>query len=230
MPRAFETIDAFMGEAFGKYGEYEPFVMYVMTPEGYEGGGEFFTKFGLEIRDNIKLATLTSDWRKGGQRLIGTKRSRNSDGDWEESQIYIPKRPVEGDLIYIPTFGKAVFEITFVEDERPFYAHGELFLYELNCEKFVYSGEAFDLVPDDDADEKEIEDVETLDELDDDIQDRDQVIELIIPEEERETDEEKFNTEDQEYDFSEEDDIIVADDDDPFSASDVWVDDDISVV
>ena len=223
IPKGFENVDAFMGEALGKYGEYEPFVMYVMNPEGYEGGGEFFAKFGLEIRDNVKLATLTSDWSQGDPRILGTKRYENADGDTVEEQVFIPKRPVEGDLVYIPIFGKAFFEITFVEDERPFFPHGQLFLYELNCSKFIHGGEKFDLVPDVDADEKEIRDVKQIDQVDDEIEERDKVIRLIIPDAEKETDEERHNTEDDQYDFAEKEDVIVPGTS-PFSTGDEWAD------
>jgi hypothetical protein len=51
-------------------------------------------------------------------------------------------RPNEGDLIYIPLSG-SFHEIKFVEHEAAFYQLANIFVYELHCESFEYSGEKF---------------------------------------------------------------------------------------
>lgn len=54
------------------------------------------------------------------------------------------KRPREGDLIVFiadPTEPKVVFEITFTEDELPFYQIGKRNVYRMEVEKFHYSHE-----------------------------------------------------------------------------------------
>jgi hypothetical protein len=97
--------------------------MYLANVEGYEGDGDFFSKFGLEIRD-------TSNF-------IVTRRSFDR---------YVPPsvciRPREGDLIFVPVLQK-IFEIKFVEEELLFFSLGKRnpYIYELRCELFRYSNE-----------------------------------------------------------------------------------------
>jgi hypothetical protein len=52
-------------------------------------------------------------------------------------------RPNEGDLIWFPTT-KHLFEIKFVEAERPFYQLGKGYVWECQCELFEYSDEQLD--------------------------------------------------------------------------------------
>lgn len=97
--------------------------MYLANVEGYEGDGDFFSKFGLEIRDSSNFVV-----------------------SWRTFNKYVPTavrpRPREGDLIYVPVFQK-LFEIKFVEEELMFFALGRNnpYLYELRCELFRYSNE-----------------------------------------------------------------------------------------
>lgn len=97
--------------------------MYLANVEGYEGDGDFFSKFGLEIRDSSNFVV-----------------------SWRTFNKYVPTAvrpcPREGDLIYVPVFQK-LFEIKFVEEELMFFALGRNnpYLYELRCELFRYSNE-----------------------------------------------------------------------------------------
>lgn len=99
--------------------------MYIANVEGYEGDGDFFSKFGLDIRDNSNFVLAARAFRK-----------------------YIPSniaaRPREGDLIYIPVM-KKIFEIKFVEEELLFFSlgHRNPYIYELRCELFRFSDENF---------------------------------------------------------------------------------------
>jgi len=94
--------------------------MYIKNVEGFEGQGEFLSKFGLDIRDQI---TLTTSIRRFEQLDSG----------------YV--RPREGDLIYFP-LNKKLFEIEFVEHESIFYQAGTLPVYDLRCELFAYNQQA----------------------------------------------------------------------------------------
>lgn len=100
--------------------------MYVANVEGYEGDGDFFSKFGLEIRDTSNFIISTRSFQK-----------------------YIPTnialRPREGDLIYVPVMRK-LFEIKFVEEELNFFSIGKRnpYMYELRCELFRFSDEQID--------------------------------------------------------------------------------------
>jgi hypothetical protein len=102
--------------------------MYLDSLEGFEGDGTILSKFGLEIRDQANLIVSKRRW----EQLVGT---------WNNQIDGI--RPKEGDLIYIP-FSKTLFEIRFVEHERPFYQLQNLPVYRLECELFEYRSEKID--------------------------------------------------------------------------------------
>ena len=98
--------------------------MYIVGVEGFEGDAEFLSKFGVEIRDQIKLAVSRPPFATN----VGTPAG-------------IP-RPREGDLIWMPLM-PALFEIKFVEHELPFYQLGALQFWLMTIEKFEYSQERF---------------------------------------------------------------------------------------
>lgn len=102
--------------------------MYIENIEGFDGEGDLFTKFGVEIRDQATFIVARKRWEntvyKYDNDISGT-------------------RPLEGDLLYIP-FSKKLFEITMVEHEQPFYQLKNLPTYKLRCELFEYSGEDLD--------------------------------------------------------------------------------------
>ncbi len=101
--------------------------MYVKNVDGFEGEGDFLSKFGLQIRDSMTLTVAIRTWENEVGRNI-------------ESQ---PSRPLEGDLIYFP-LNKKVFKIMFVEHEAIFYQMGSLQTYDLRCELFEFSNERFE--------------------------------------------------------------------------------------
>jgi len=98
--------------------------MYIKNFDGFEGEGDFLSKFGLEIRDEMTLTIA----RRTFELDVG-QYTRND-------------RPLEGDLIYFP-LNKKMFEIKFVEHEPVFYQMGALQMYDLRCEMFEYSQETF---------------------------------------------------------------------------------------
>ena len=57
--------------------------------------------------------------------------------------VRLSTRPKEGDLIYFP-LGKRLFEVKFVEHEKPFYQLQKNYVYELRCELFRYEDEDID--------------------------------------------------------------------------------------
>ena len=94
---------------------------------GFEGEGDLFTKFGIELRDQANFVVSRKRWSQ----LIGANL---------EKQNF---RPREGDLIYL-TLTNSCFEIRRVETETPFYQLSQLPTFRLQCELFEYSGEDFD--------------------------------------------------------------------------------------
>ena len=54
--------------------------------------------------------------------------------------MIVEGRPNEGDVIYLPLMN-SFFEITFVEDQEPFFQLGNLPVYKLRVTRFEYSNE-----------------------------------------------------------------------------------------
>jgi len=99
--------------------------MYIKSVDGFEGEGDFLSKFNIEIRDEMVLTVA----RKRFDEEVPTENTTNAIG-----------RPSEGDLIYFPLNNK-IFEVKFVEHESVFYQMGSLQTYDLRCELFEYSHE-----------------------------------------------------------------------------------------
>lgn len=101
--------------------------MYIENIEGFDGEGDLFTKFGVELRDQATFVVARRRWKQ----LIGNRLT--------EANF----RPREGDLIYLP-LSKSIFEIRKVETETPFYQLSQLPTFRMQCELFEYSDEDFD--------------------------------------------------------------------------------------
>ncbi len=103
-----------------------PLELYITNVDGYEGEREFFSKFGLEIRNNMSVIV-----------------SKRSFARWVPQDKYT--RPREGDLIYIPFLSNTgeIYEIKYVNYSEAFYVLGNKFpyFYKLELEKFKYSQE-----------------------------------------------------------------------------------------
>ena len=106
-----------------------PLELYITNVDGYEGEREFFSKFGLEIRNNMSVIV-----------------SKRSFARWVPQDRYI--RPREGDLIYIPFLAQTgeLYEIKYVNFSEAFYVLGNKYpyFYKLELEKFKYSQETID--------------------------------------------------------------------------------------
>ena len=97
---------------------------YIKNVEGFEGEGDFLSKFNLEIRDRVTLTIA----RKTFFDEVGNLKSLD--------------RPREGDIIYFP-LNRKFFEIKFVEHEAIFYQLGALQTFDVVCELLEYSNEKF---------------------------------------------------------------------------------------
>jgi hypothetical protein len=111
--------------------------MYIESVEGFDGDGDLFTKFGVEIRDAVTLVMARRRWNTEIRKFNEGPEDIND----REANVYY--RPREGDLIHIP-MADATFEIQKVEDENPFYQLGNLPTFKMRCEKFEYSDERFE--------------------------------------------------------------------------------------
>ena len=129
IPRSQITQDVILNDDYSEFKDNYVIEMYIANTEGFEGEGNLMSKFGLEIRDQ---ATFVVAKRRFGQLVDIPDNSLRED------------RPREGDLVYLP-LSKSLFEIKFVEHEKPFYQVNQLPTYELQCELFEYSSEKFDV-------------------------------------------------------------------------------------
>jgi len=121
--------DTILGEdRASKFDEAYMIEAYIENPEGFDGSGDLYQKFGLEIRDEATFIIARKQWTN----LVGV---------WNNDVETI--RPMEGDLIFLPMTNK-FFEISFVEHEQPFYQLSKLPVYKLNCSLFEYNDEDFD--------------------------------------------------------------------------------------
>tara|TARA_B100000214_G_scaffold210389_1_gene152770 strand:- start:530 stop:2206 length:1677 start_codon:yes stop_codon:yes gene_type:complete len=104
---------------------------YINNYEGYSGAGDVMTKFGVSLRDEVTL-TISQE------RFTDFIAPFLDDADYE-----LGSRPREGDLVYFP-LGQRLFEVKFVEHEKPFYMLQKNYVYELQCELFEYEDEIID--------------------------------------------------------------------------------------
>ena len=125
LPRTLVREDELFGEdrSPSRFTTGREIEMLVESVDGFEGDGEVFSRFGLEIKDNVSL-------------LVARKRFETEFGDLGFLS------PREGDLLYFPISG-GLFEIDYVERENPFYQLNKISTYKITCSLFRYSGEDF---------------------------------------------------------------------------------------
>jgi preprotein translocase subunit Sss1 len=111
---------------------------YVNTYEGYSGAGDILSKFGMSLRDELLITISKERFEDFIAPFLG-----GLDDGTGEGEIILSTRPREGDLVYFP-LGQRIFEVKFVEHEKPFYQLGKNYVYELKCELFEYEDEVID--------------------------------------------------------------------------------------
>ena len=129
LPRDLVNEDVLLGDdVASRFPTSHKVEMYIENVEGFDGEGDLFTRFGVEIRDEATFVV---------SRTRFSAQVRRPDND------IATDRPTEGDLIYLPLANK-MFEIQHVEHEQPFYQIENLPVYKMRCTLFEYSGEDFD--------------------------------------------------------------------------------------
>ena len=169
LPKTISGIDHLFGEdKLLKYETAADVEMYVKNVEGFEGEGEFMSKFGVQLNDQLTLTVARKRFDQIRTEKLQTEvgynyvqESANTDapsrqfltGNSHTESIVLEtgttgvnnysitsERPQEGDLVFFPLVNK-IFEIKFVEHEDIFYQTGRLQSYDLRCELFKYSSE-----------------------------------------------------------------------------------------
>lgn len=130
LPRQYITKKSVIKEVIeSQFNFAYPIEAYVDSYEGYGGQGTILSKFGIQELDDLNLIISKERWEVYVSTLI-----KNLE------DIEISNRPKEGDLIYFP-YGNRLFEIKYVEHEKPFYQLRKNYVYELRCELFRYENE-----------------------------------------------------------------------------------------
>lgn len=133
LPRHYLTEKTVIKEVIeSKFNNAYPIEAYVDTYEGYEGQGTILSKFGIQPLTDLTLIISKERFETYITPLIQN-----------QPNIKLSTRPKEGDLIYFP-LGDRLFEIKYVEHEKPFYQLQENYTYELRCELFRYEDEVID--------------------------------------------------------------------------------------
>jgi len=129
LPRDIVNEDTILGDDIpSRFNSSHIIEMYIENTEGFDGEGDLFTKFGVEIRDEATFVVSRRRWNAAVKQM-----------DSEVTAV----RPLEGDLIYLP-MTKKLFQITMVEHEQPFYQLQNLPVFKLRCTLFEYNDEDLD--------------------------------------------------------------------------------------
>ncbi len=133
IPRKLVTSRTIMKEVTeSRFEQAFPLEAYLMNIDGYAGSGDILSKFGVRVTDEATFVISKERFEEAVAPFL------EQDDDYTLSN-----RPKEGDLIFFP-LGKRMFEIKFVEHERPFYQLQKNYVYQLQCELFEYEDEVID--------------------------------------------------------------------------------------
>ena len=120
--------------------------MYIKSFDGYDNSIEILSKFGVRSSDELTLIMSRSQWTTYYAPYVKTMYNVQSGRDPlalnDPLEGQTARRPKEGDLIFFP-FDDGIFEVKYVQFDQPFFQLGKGYIYELQCEKFEYSGEDF---------------------------------------------------------------------------------------
>jgi len=128
--------------------------LYVKSYDGFMGQQDFLTKFGLQIDESITFVVSQKRFIDSMKPIVLNEYGYNivtddpidGSGNLLTEELYDYSsilRPREGDLIWIPMLGY-MYEIAFTENIENFYQLGNIYTYEIRCNRFEYSSERID--------------------------------------------------------------------------------------
>ena len=121
IPREILNLDyLYKEDMLSRFKDAYTIEMYMNTADnGGADSGDILSKFGLQLKTSTEFVVSRTRF----QQTVITR-----------------ARPQEGDLIYSP-LTSVLFEITYVEHEKPYYAFGKLPVYVLSTQEFQYTSE-----------------------------------------------------------------------------------------
>lgn len=138
LPRKYVTERTVIKEVIeSEFDNAYPIEAYVENYDGYADNTTILSKFGIQATNEITLIISQERYHNYISPLISRK-----------TNIKLSTRPKEGDLVYFP-LGDRLFEIKFVEHEKPFYQLQKNYVYVLRCELFRYEDEVINTGIDD---------------------------------------------------------------------------------
>ena len=155
LPRTHINLDMIYGEdgsmVFNDAIEME---LYVKSYDGFMGQQDFLSKFGLQIDESITFVISQKRFIDSMKPVVLNEYAYNiltddpedGSGNLLTEELYDYSgiiRPREGDLIWIPMLGY-MYEISFTENIENFYQLGDVYTYEIRCNRFEYSSEKID--------------------------------------------------------------------------------------
>tara|TARA_A100001234_G_scaffold77523_1_gene68558 strand:- start:1362 stop:2765 length:1404 start_codon:yes stop_codon:yes gene_type:complete len=133
LPRVFVNEKTVMEEVSNsEFSAAIPLEAYVDTYEGFSGAGTLLSKFGVQEVDDLTIVISKERYE-----VVVESQAALVD------KTKLTSRPKEGDLIYFP-LGDRLFEIKYVEHEKPFWQLQKNYVYELRLELFAYNDEEID--------------------------------------------------------------------------------------
>jgi len=133
LPRKYMTENTVIREVIqSKFDDAYPLEAYIDNYDGYAENPVLLSKFGIEAQNEITLVISRERWETYIEPLMEN-----------ESNVKLTTRPKEGDIVYFP-LGDRLFEIKYVEHEKPFYQLQKNYVYTLRCELFRYEDEVID--------------------------------------------------------------------------------------
>ena len=133
MPRKFVSEKSILKEVVqSKFDDAYPIEAYIDNFDGYDEMPTTLSKFGIQATNEVTLIISRERFETYISPLMKN-----------ESNVKLSTRPKEGDLIYFP-LGDRIFEIKYVEHEKPFYQLRDTYVFKLTCELFRYEDEVID--------------------------------------------------------------------------------------
>ena len=134
IPRKLMTSKTIMKEVIeSRFDQAFPLEAYLMNVDGYAGQGDILTKFGVRVTTEATFVISRERFEESVAPFL----------EQQEDDYEISNRPREGDLLFSP-LGKKLFEIKYVEFEKPNYQLRKNYTYQLTCEVFEYEDEVID--------------------------------------------------------------------------------------
>ena len=148
MPRRMLNLDTLLHESTKNAFEIAlPLPVYIKSFDGYDNGMEVLTKFGVRNSDELTLIISRSEFQTYYSPFLksyyNSIAGRPETAKLNHLEGETDARPKEGDLLYFP-FDDGIFEIKYVNFDVPFFQLGKGYVFEMQCEKFEYSGATFD--------------------------------------------------------------------------------------